>query len=388
MAPIVVLHLLNHFGASGIARAELVRVQHLGQQGFTWHIGALFRLDHPTVTGGLSPEEYHLGEEFRRSGAQVVEFSGPHNTSGTLAKKIREYVQAHQIRLIHTHSPRTVLAAAMALYGTHGIIHLATEHLLYSVGDRRWGLIYMLLDRFSLYLPDHLVAVSQTMQRQIVSLPGMSAKRVTAIQNAIDSQSFYVPDQRDACRLEFGLTPESLGVGYAGRIDRVKRLDLLFQGFSLALARYPQARLVIAGEGQKRAQLEAFAAELGISPAVIWTGFRQDIPRVLAAMDVYVQPSANEGLSKSILEAMAAGRPVIATNVGGVQEVITNEETGLLISPGSSSAIGAAIVDLLDHPEKRLTLGRAARSHVIEQFGVQQMVEAYGQLYQALASQP
>lgn len=387
MTRIAILHLLNHFGAAGIGRAVHVRVQHLGQQGFTWHIGALLGLGPPALTGVLPPKECDLKEEFRRLGAQVVDFSDRHNASGNLTRRIKEYVVAHQVKIVHTHSPRTVLAAAMALIGTHETIHLATEHLLYTPGDRRWGLIYTLLDRFSLYLPDHIIAISQKMYRQIVALPGLSAKRITVIHNAVDCESFYVPDQRDPCRLEFGLSPESQVIGYAGRIEKMKRLDLLLEGFSLVLTRHPQARLMIIGEGQLRPRLEALAASLGISQAVIWTGFRQDIPRLLAAMDVYVQPSANEGLSKAMLEAMAAGKPVISTDVGGAPEVVTDGKTGILIPPGSSSAIWTAIVDLLDHPEKRSTLAQAARSHVVREFDVQQTTDAYRHLYEALALQ-
>jgi len=124
------------------------------------------------------------------------------------------------------------------------------------------------------------------------------------------------------------------------------------------LAQHPQARLMIIGEGGERPKLEAFAANLGISHAVIWTGFRQDMPRLLAAMDVYVQSSVNEGLCLSILEAMAAGKPVIATDVGGTQEVLTHQKTGILIPPVRLRPSGRRSVDLLGHPEKRVALSR------------------------------
>jgi glycosyltransferase involved in cell wall biosynthesis len=275
----------------------------------------------------------------------------------------------------------------MALVATRQTAHLATEHLLYAPRDRRWGLLYSLLDRSTLYPADHVVAVSQRMQRELVTLPGLSARRVTAIQNAIDCAYFSAPEQRDPCRSELGLPPESHVIGYAGRIDRVKRLDLLLEGFSAAVAHHPQARLLIIGEGGQRSKLEALAASLGISDAVIWTGFRQDMPRLLAAMDLYVQTSVNEGLSLSILEAMAAGKAVIATDVGGAQEVLAHQVTGILIPPGSSPAIAAATVDLLDHPEKRAALAQAARDHVVQSFGVERMVEGYRRVYEALALQ-
>jgi glycosyltransferase involved in cell wall biosynthesis len=248
-------------------------------------------------------------------------------------------------------------------------------------------LIYTLLDRATLYLPDHTVAVSEEMHRRIVALPGLSSMRITAIRNAIDCESYYVPEQRDPCRWEFGLTGESLVIGFTGRMVEQKRLDLLLEGFSLVLARYPQAHLLIVGDGELRPELQACADSLDVSHAVTWTGFRRDIPRLLAAMDLYIQPSANEGLPLSLLEAMAAGKAVIATDVGGAQEALTHQETGILIPPESSQAIGTAIMDLLNHPEKRMALADAARDHVVQEFGVQRMVEGYLSVYESLASQ-
>lgn len=375
MTRIGVLQLMNGFEDSSISRIVKQLVQQLGQQEYDWHIGGLCGLG-------------DMQEEFRRLGTQVVDFSDRRNGSGNLTRRIKDYVVAYEVKIVHTHTPRTIVAVAMAFAAREQMIHLATKHLLYSAADRRWGLIYTLLDRFTLYLPHHLVAVSQKMYDEIVAYPGISARRVTVIRNAIDPESYYVPDQRDSCRSELSLTSESQVIGYAGRIEKMKRLDLLLEGFSLVRARHPEARLMIIGEGKLRPRLDAFAARLGISHAVIWTGFREDMPRLLAAMDVYVQPSANEGLSLSLLEAMAACKPVIATNVGGAAEVVIDGETGVLIRPGSSSRIGTAIGALLDDPERRSTLAQAARSHVVREFGMQQTTDAYRNLYEVLTLYP
>jgi glycosyltransferase involved in cell wall biosynthesis len=375
MNRIAVLHLMNGFEDSSISRIVQRLVQHLGQQDYVWHIGGL---------SGLGD----MQEQFSCLGTQVVDFSDRHNGgSGSLGRRIREYAVAHRLRLVHTHTPRTILAARMALAGTHETIHLATKHLLYSPGDRHWGLIYTLLDRFTLYLPDHLVTVSENMHRQVLAYPRIGNRRVTMIRNGIDCQAYYSPDQRDSCRLEFGLTSESQAIGYAGRIEKMKRLDLLLEAFSPVLAGHPQARLMIVGEGKLRPKLEAFADRLGISHAVIWTGFRRDISRLLAGMDIYVQPSANEGLSLSLVEAMAAGKPIIATDVGGASELVVNGMTGVLIPSGSSAAIQRAISDLLDDRDRQSALAQGARNHVMGKFGVQQTMDAYRHLYEELALQ-
>jgi glycosyltransferase involved in cell wall biosynthesis len=375
MTQIAILHLMNVVGDSSIGRIVQRLVAHLGEQEYSWHVGSV---------GGLWG---NLPEEFVHLGAQVVDFSDRQNGSRYLARRIREYVSIHEVRIVHTHTPRTRLTTAMALVALPQTAHLATEHLLYAPRDRRWGLVHTILDRLTLYPVDHVVTVSQRMQRQLEALPGLNDKRITAIQNAIDCTSYFEPEQRDPCRLEFGLSPESQVIGYAGRIDKVKRLDLLLECFPKVLDEYPWAHLMIIGEGGQRPKLEALAGSLGISEAVIWTGFRQDMPRLLAAMDVYVQPSVNEGLSLSILEAMAARKAVIATDVGGAQEMFTDQKTGVLIPPGSSAAIGAAVVDLLNNPDKQDALAQAARDHVVQEFDVQRMVEGYRCVYETLASQ-
>ena len=372
MTQIPILHLGNVIADSSSGRIVQRLVAHLGDQNYTWHIGGVCGLG-------------DMQEEFLRLGARVVDFSDRRNGSRYLARRIREYISTHQVRIVHTHTPRARLAAATALVSAPRTAHLATEHQLYTSKDRRWGVVFALLDRATLYSADHLVAVSQKMGCQLVVQPGLNNRRVTVIQNAIDCDSFFRPEQRDPCRAEFGLTSEMPVVGFTGRLDRVKRLDLLLEGFYSVAVQYPQARLMIIGEGEQRSRLEALATGLGISQAVIWTGFHQDIPRLLAALDIYIQPSVNEGLSLSILEAMASGKAVIATDVGGAQEVLTHQETGILIPPGSSAAIGSAIVDILNQPKKQAALGQAARKHVRKQFGVQRMVEGYRRVYEALA---
>lgn len=374
MTRIPILHLVNVVGDSSIGSIVQRLVAHLGRRDYSWHVGGL---------GGLWGS---LPKELVDLGARVVDFSDRQNGSKCLTRNIREYVSSREVQIVHSHTPRSRLAAAISLIAAPRTTHVATEHLLYAPRDRRWGLVYALLDRSTLCLPDHIVAVSQTMRRQLTGLPCLRAGRITAVANAIDSASYFTPEERIPCRSEFGLTPEAAVIAYAGRIDRVKRLDLLFEGFVGVLAQHPQARLTVIGQGEQEPKLKALAIALGISDAVIWTGFRQDIPRMLAATDIYVQPSDNEGLSLSILEAMAAGKPVIATDVGGVREVLTHEETGILIPPGSASAIGSAIIDLLDHPEKRTALGQAARDQVVQDFGVHKMVEGYGHVYESLVS--
>jgi glycosyltransferase involved in cell wall biosynthesis len=368
-----VLHVLNEVDDSSISFIVQQLIINLNSQCFNWHIGSL---------NGLGLME----EKFKNIGAHVVDFSGKQQRKMNSLRNIREYIIAHRINIVHTHSLRAIFILYLALIDKSETIHVATKHTLFAPSDRRWGLQYAALDRIGLYLPDHVVTVSRAMHHQISSYPGMG-NRVTTICNGIPCKFFYKPNQRDMCRTELGLAPESLVIGYTGRIEKVKRLDLLLTAFASTLKRYPNTRLIIVGEGDLKLKLEKFAAQLGISDAVIWTGFRKDIPRLLASMDIFVQTSVNEGMSLSILEAMAAEKAIIATRVGGASELLEDGITGLLIAPRNVLSIENAIFYLLEHPEIRSEIANAARSFVLRHFDTGRMARDYQQLYESLMAQ-
>lgn len=373
MKNISVLHLINNFADSSITRIVRDLVRHLGPAGFTWHVGGL------QGSGDMQ-------EELIRLGARVVDFARADAGPAKSRRSISDYVEKNRIDLVHSHTPRTLLTLRLALGRNHRHIHMATKHILNAPGDRRWGLFYSLLDRLLLYVPDHVIAVSEKVYQGILACPGISSDRVTLIRNAVDSAPYQIPGQRDSCRAEFGLIPEQVLIGTSGRLEKVKRYDLLLQAFSAVHDQFPRTRLMIAGDGTLKHELEELAETLKIADAVIWTGFRKDVPRLLAAMDIYCMPSANEGLSLSILEAMAAGKPAIITEVGGARELVANGRTGLLIPPGSAAAISESLLDLLRNPEKAAALAQAGRDYVLNEFGIAQMMESYKKLYRTVAS--
>lgn len=368
-----VVHLLNDFGDSSISRIVAALVRHLGQREYRFHIGVLNDVG-------------DMRREFSRLGAETVDFSDGKRGMLAASKRIRRYVSEHRINIIHTHTPRTILVAAMALGTAHKPAHLATKHILNIPGDRRWGLLYSLADRILLYAPTHLVAVSGKVHDQITACPWLGGGRVSMIRNAIDSEACHAPGQRDLSRSEFGFAPDLVVIGSSGRLEKVKRYDLLLQAFATVFERFPKVRLMIAGDGSLRAGLATLAGQLGIADAVIWTGFRTDIPRLLAAMDIYVQSSVNEGLSLSILEAMAAGKPVIITDVGGARELVEDGKTGVLIPPGSSGAIAASLLELIENPAKMSKIAQNGRDYVVHEFGLERMMESYGRRYATIAS--
>ena len=370
MSQIRILHLVNNLVDSSISRIVERIIRSLGATQYEWHVGDL---------GGFG----EMAAALKSLGAETVHFSAQ-QAEGPAPQRIREYVHERGIQIIHTHTPRTILAVTRA--GLKNVPHVATKHLLTKPSDRRWGALYTALDYVTLYLPDRIVPVSESMAAGIKALPGMRDCRVIPVRNAIPCEEFYQPERRRTARRSLGFGPDQVVFGYTGRLDPVKRIDLLLRAFAEVLAAHPNVRLLVVGEGSQSQELEAMGRSLGIAEAVTWTGFRADIARLLAAMDVYVQPSHNEGLSLSILEAMAAGKPVIVTDVGGAREILHHRETGMLIPPRASGALSAAMLELAQCPVLRLQLGEAAKEHVCDEFSLAKMVNAYGQIYQSLIS--
>jgi glycosyltransferase involved in cell wall biosynthesis len=227
---------------------------------------------------------------------------------------------------------------------------------------------------------DQLIAVSQMVERKLQA-EGRTTAPVTRIYNGVDLSRY---EQQEACCTlpeEYGMEPGSQLVGVVARLEPEKGHPTLLEAWPRVLRRVPDAYLLIVGEGSRREGLEAQARELRVAHRVVFTGRRDDVPAVTAALDVAVLPSYREAQGLSILEAMALSRPVVASNVGGIPEMIEDGVTGLLVAPHDAEALAGAITRLLrDHPYAD-TLARAGHDLVHDRFCIELMVEAIQTIY-------
>jgi glycosyltransferase involved in cell wall biosynthesis len=216
--------------------------------------------------------------------------------------------------------------------------------------------------------------VSDTLRRWKVP-----ARKLKTIPNGVDLEPFRNPAQ--SLRNELGAGSEPL-VGFVGRLVPDKGGATLISAAQAVLAVFPNARFVFAGDGPARAEWEALAVRLGIGSQVVFVGIRADMPAVYAALDIVVLPSFKEAMPMSLLEALAAARPVVATAVGATPKVIVPGLTGLLCEPGDSHALSMAILRLLLDPEFACGLGNRGRAHVARNFAADVMGQSYLGLYQ------
>lgn len=226
-----------------------------------------------------------------------------------------------------------------------------------------------------------MVAVSKNLKQFIVEKVGVESEHVKVIYNGVDMLPPCDTEDVEQCRKELDLPTEHRIVGVVGNLYPVKGHQYLIASIPAVLAKCPKTTFVFAGRGQLEAELKGQVHQLGIDGQVRFLGLRQDIPRILALIDVFVLPSLSEGLSMAILEAMVSGKPVVATNVGGNPELVENGETGCLVPPKDSHALAERLVFLLTNSVRGSQFGRKGQLRAQGRFSLQTMVREYQALY-------
>jgi glycosyltransferase involved in cell wall biosynthesis len=210
------------------------------------------------------------------------------------------------------------------------------------------------------------------------------AARSSIIYNGIETRRFVSsPERRAAGRARLGVSANAPLIGAVGRLVPLKNHASLIRIMPRLLARFPQLRLALIGGGELESELRQLAADSGHGERIVFAGEQADISELLAALDVYVQPSDTEGMSIALLEACAAGLPMVSTRVGGTPKIIQDGISGLLVPPRDDAALEAALAALLADPALRAQFGRVARAWVTAHASVEAMASAYAQLYEA-----
>jgi glycosyltransferase involved in cell wall biosynthesis len=238
-----------------------------------------------------------------------------------------------------------------------------------------------LLDRIT----DHYVAVSQGLLEEGTHAGIFRPEKVTVIPNGLHLDHLPATLDARAVRRALGIPERCPVIGTVTRLEPQKAIDVFLHAVSLASKHAPNLVTLIAGDGPQRTQLEALAERLGLRNRVRFLGWRSDAVDILGALDIFCMSSRWEGCPMVLLEAMAMRCPVVAGDIGGVREIVVNEETGLLVAPNEPHALAAAIVRLLSSPGERARMGQAGRRRIEQRFTCEEMLQAYSLLYRQLA---
>jgi glycosyltransferase involved in cell wall biosynthesis len=231
---------------------------------------------------------------------------------------------------------------------------------------------------------DRIITVSDSLHAQFEGIGAAAQSKLFTISNGIDLCAFAQPDPAWA-RRELGLPENAPVVGMVARLAPQKGPLEFVRAAALVSRRFPEVRFALVGDGPLRPQVETLARELGVANHLTLAGHRAEAPALTQAFDVAVVASLSEGSSLTAMEAMAWGKPVVATAVGGVREVVADGETGVLVPPGDAQALAEAIARLLADRQKAQILGEAGRRRVEREFSLMRMIERTQEVYLATA---
>ncbi len=286
--------------------------------------------------------------------------------------------------VLHAHNGRALLAAAVAVSLAGRGTCVATQHFLAPSSARRRGLAgwaSAAVHRFMAGRTHRIIAISESARAAMVDRHAPGAAKAVVVPNGIAPPPADAAVSAAAVRRELGLGVDQPVVLCAARLEAEKGIPTLVEAMAAVQAAHPSAVCLLAGQGSMRAELERQIGAAGLGGTVRLLGFRTDVPALMAAADVFVLPAPAEPFGLVLLEAMAAGRPVVAVAAGGPVEIVPDGQAGLLVPPADAAALAAALGRLLADPPLRHRMGAAGRTRWQDRFTVDRMAEATAAAY-------
>jgi glycosyltransferase involved in cell wall biosynthesis len=308
--------------------------------------------------------------------------------------RLAQLIRRERPTILHTHTAKAgaVGRAAALLAGPARppiIVHTFHGHVLRGYFNRVTTYGFRTLERLLALVTTKLIAVSPEVRDDLVRMHVAPGSKFTIIRLgiALDERVTAGTTDREETRRRLGLSADTFVVGWVGRMTAVKRTDEVVRVLRKLVDRGVDAKLLLVGDGPDREALERYAHELGVVKRCLFTGYQEDVARFYTAIDALLLPSANEGTPVSVIEALAAGRPAVATLVGGTPDVIRDGVDGFLVEPGDSDGLAERLAEIARDPERSAAMGAAGRSRVLERYAVERLVDDVDRLYRELLAQ-
>jgi glycosyltransferase involved in cell wall biosynthesis len=348
--------------------------------------------DTTLVAGTIGRGEESMAYVAESAGARVITLPGLSREISPLRDAVAVVRLAALIRrlrpqILHTHTAKagTVGRVAAFLAGNARppiVVHTFHGHVLRGYFSPTKTSFFRVLERMLAKITTVLVAVSPEVRDDLVALGVAPAEKFTVIRLGIELEQRVRCEEPPAeVRRQLGIPPERFVVGWLGRMTGVKQTSDLLTVLAALLERGVDAGLLIVGDGPDRVGFEQQAQSLGLVRHCLFLGYQEEVAPWYAAMDAVALPSGNEGTPVTVIEALAAGRPVAAYGVGGVPDVVRDGVDGFVVEAGDTAALADRLADLAADPELRARMGAAGRERVLERYGVGRLLDDVDRLY-------
>ncbi len=369
-------------------RKDIISVLHLvlstvtgGMENVIYNLAAGFDQSRFKLSVGCLLELGHLSDRLRELDIESKLVPGMiPGISLIYPSRLIKFINESNCDIVHTHSGCWAKVAAACVF-IPGVKLIYTEHGR-TYPEPKFNILQ---DRISARFTDKIAAVSDPLNKYLIDSAGLPFEKVITIRNGIDTDRFKPSDDRESVRREFGFENDNVVIAIVARLAPVKNHSFLLDTFHTVSTVHPQARLLIIGDGPLLDQLKDKAASLKLTDKIVFTGDRHDVSRLLTAVDIATLCSQSEGLSLTLLEAMSTQLPVVATDVGGNSDIITNGENGYIIKLNDKSDYADKLSKLIHSGDLRKRLGIKARNEALANWSLKGMVNAYQDLYQELA---
>jgi glycosyltransferase involved in cell wall biosynthesis len=363
--PIRVMFVVPCFGYGGLEQVILNIVKDLDRSRFT-----------PSFCSLVVPEP-DLFEDLKALGLQCHVIEKGDGLKPGLPLRLSRLFRSEKTDLVNAHDIGATIYAAPAARLARVPAFIHTDHSQILAKTKFPSVYGWILNS----LVDFSITVSYDLEKHLIDRYGVSPALVRTIPNGIDTARFDSGGRTEELRRELGIKEGDRVIGTIGRLMKQKGVPWLLKAFSMLRAEVSDVSLVIVGDGEERENLENQAGELGISDSVIFAGIRRDIPDILAMFDIFTLASLWEGQPITIMEAMASGRPIVATDAGGNAEILDGGRYGMIVPREDPGALARSIRELLDDPERAARLGDGARERARAELSSAAMTSKYEEVF-------
>ncbi len=381
-APIRIARVLSRLNIGGPSRHVILLTAGLNDECFRSTL----------IVGRENAREGHLFEKARAHGVEPIRLASLQRDvhpldDGRAFLHLFRLFRRLRPQIVHTHASKAGALGRLAARcaGVPIVVHTFHGHTFHSYFHPLLSSLLRALERTLARWTTRIITLSPTLKEELIRYRIAPAEKIDVIPLGLELEHFAESDRfRGELRRQLGLDEAIPLVCSVGRLVPVKNHMLLLQAFDRVLQHRPEAHLLLVGDGELRPRLEAMSDRPPLRGHLSFLGWREDLERIYADADLVVNSSLNEGTPVAVIEAMAAARPVIATAVGGVPDLIRHGETGWLVPPMDPEALAAQILYVLDHPEEAAHVARAAQAFALAHFRADQLIQRMRELYLTL----